>query len=211
MEPTHAFFDDTGSFQYFGFYNDDPTTIPDGWTTEEVTITDLHGVVWNSDTAALDTDYEALNAMLKAKVLADAEAANAAYVSSAAKPLIYARKAAETDAWDLLDSGERSALTTEQRKTQFPFMYWDSQAFGDSMDAAYDRFVAGKNTSLGVLAQIEAGVQKAYADMTQSTDTAERISTIETAVSSVEVQDAGYLLQEDGFFLLAEDGSKLII
>lgn len=211
MEPTHAFFDDTGAFQYFGFYDDDPTTIPAGWTTEEVTITDLHGVVWNAETSSLDTDYEGLNAQLKAKIVAEAEAANALYVSTIAKPLIYARKASEIDAWALLDSGEQAALTTAERKTRFPYMYYDALAFGDSMDDAFNRISIGASAANSVLAQIEAGVQKAFFDMTQQTETADRISAIEGAVAAIEPENAGRLLQEDGFFLLAEDGSKLII
>lgn len=149
-------------------------------------------------------DYTALNAALKAEAVAKAEEQNATYVSTLAKPYIYARKMSEMEAWALLTDNDKEALSTDERIAQFPFLYFDAVAFGDTMTEAYNRFYSGTITSVPNLAQIEASIQKAYYDSLQAIATEDRVAAVEDVTLTTVTQ--GLWLTEDGDTIITEDG-----
>jgi hypothetical protein len=89
---------------------------------------------------------------------------NEGIVTGPWKPVVYSAKAEEVRRWTGLTPTERQAYTQTQLELLFPFMYYDAQAFGDTMGAAATRFRAGLESSIRRLAQVEAQLQKSLTD-----------------------------------------------
>lgn len=80
------------------------------------------------------------------------------------KPVVYAAKADELRRWGERSASDKRPLGATEGQREFPFLFYDAQAFGDNMEEAAKRFRLGLVPAMKRLAQREAELQKAVAD-----------------------------------------------
>ncbi|WBY16635.1 hypothetical protein PF049_00225 [Erythrobacteraceae bacterium WH01K] len=144
--------------------------LPEGWTSVELP-SDFnpecqHWDIQGSEVVSCYADSEQL---LAQSVAIERQTLSSEYTTSGEnKSLVYAYKANEVRSYRRLTQTAINTLSVETLKEDYPFLYWDAQAHGDSIADSLARFEAGITATISNLAMIEAAYQKAKLDISHA-------------------------------------------
>lgn len=175
-----------------------------------VTSDTVEFVTWNGTGTTLSDfaiDTSVVIDQLKTKAALEADALAATYLT-AQMTYAYAMKGLEVYRWDLLTTMQQDALTTDEKKDQFPYAHFDAVKFGDTVRDAITRFRQGAVAANQNLAAIEAERQYAVSVAKAETTITDMVAVV---VAEPDPDIAAYVADESAAVLQTESGADLLV